>query len=148
MDDDSTIDDIISITDTGNTIDIGTYSLPSYTTVSLSSTSSYYSSIGVTAGTGLGTSASSSFLYSNGSNPTWGNNTISTTQSTNSIDVKGDASFEGDILWKGKSLGKMIEAINDRLAILQPDPAKLEKYAALKKAYDHYKLMEKLVQED
>jgi hypothetical protein len=152
MDDDTTIDDVISITDIQEPVDISTvtlptdlYSSPSYT-VSLSSTSSYYSSIGVIGG---GLSPSGSFLYSNGSNsnPTW-SNTIATTQSTNSIDVKGDASFDGDILWKGQSLGKMIEAIHDRLAILQPDPAKLEKYAALKKAYDHYKLMEKLIGED
>ena len=42
----------------------------------------------------------------------------------------------------------MLESIEDRLAILQPDPAKLEKFAALKKAYDHYKLMEKLIGDD
>ena len=38
----------------------------------------------------------------------------------------------------------MIETIEKRLAILTPDPKKLEKYEALQKAYDHYKLMEKL----
>lgn len=86
---------------------------------------------------------SGSVLISNGNTPAW--SAITTSPSSNSIDVKGDANFEGDIKWKGQSLSKMIESINDRLAILQPDPAKLEKYEALKKAYDHYKLLEKLI---
>lgn len=79
----------------------------------------------------------------------WGNMTISgATHPTPSLKVTGDAEFEGDFKWKGRSLGKMLESIEDRLAILQPDPAKLEKFAALKKAYDHYKLMEKLIGDD
>jgi hypothetical protein len=42
-----------------------------------------------------------------------------------------------------------MEKIEDRLAILaEPDPMKLEKFAALKKAYDHYKLMEKIIGDD
>ena len=74
---------------------------------------------------------------------------ITTSQSTPSIQVKGDAEFDGDIKWKGRSLGSLLESIEDRLAILQdPDPKKLEKHAALKKAYDHYKLLEKLIGED
>ena len=38
--------------------------------------------------------------------------------------------------------------MEERLAILVPDPVKMEKFEALKKAYDHYKLMEKLCQEE
>lgn len=54
-----------------------------------------------------------------------------------------------DIILNGKSLAKLLESIEDRLAILiDPDPAKLEKYAALKKAYDNYKLLEKLINEE
>lgn len=65
------------------------------------------------------------------------------------LHVTSDAEFEGDIKWKGRSLGNLIQGIEDRLAILaEPDPAKLEKFAALKKAYDHYKLMEKLIGEE
>ena len=71
-----------------------------------------------------------------------------TSNSNATLDVKGDATFDGDIKWKGRSLGKLLETIEDRLAILTPDPAKLEKYEALKKAYDHYKLMEKLIGDD
>jgi hypothetical protein len=91
--------------------------------------------------------ASGSMLSSNGaSGYNWGNVTIS---SNPSLNVSGDAEFEGDIKWKGRSLGKLLESIEDRLAILQdPDPKKLEKHAALKKAYDHYKLLEKLIGDD
>ena len=34
--------------------------------------------------------------------------------------------------------------MEQRLAILVPDPTKLEKFEALKKAYEHYKTMESL----
>jgi hypothetical protein len=76
--------------------------------------------------------------------------TIYTTNNTgNSLHVKGPAEFEGDIMVKGRSLEKMFQKIEDRLAILQePDPEKLEKFAALKKAYEHYKTLERLIGED
>lgn len=41
-----------------------------------------------------------------------------------------------------------IAAINDRLAILEPDFKKFAKYEALKKAYDYYKMVEKMCYED
>ena len=42
-------------------------------------------------------------------------------------------------------LTERISAIEDRLNILIPDPAKLEKYAMLKEAYDDYKAIEALL---
>ncbi len=38
-----------------------------------------------------------------------------------------------------------ISAIEDRLAIIRPDEVLQEKYPSLKEAYEHYKLIEKLV---
>jgi hypothetical protein len=70
------------------------------------------------------------------------------TAAPSTLEVKGDANFEGDIKFKGRSLEELFSKIEDRLAILQPDPAKLEKYEALRKAYAHYKLMEKLIGDD
>ncbi len=64
------------------------------------------------------------------------------------LSVKGDAEFEGDVKWKGRSLEELFSKIEDRLAILQPDPKKLEKYEALRKAYDHYKTLERLIGND
>jgi len=58
--------------------------------------------------------------------------------------VEGVAEFNGDIKWKGRSLGQMLETIERRLNILVPDPEKLEHYEALKKAYEHYRTLEAL----
>ena len=52
-----------------------------------------------------------------------------------------------DIKVDGKSLKEFMSKMEERLAILIPDPKKLEQFAALKKAYEHYKLMESLCQE-
>jgi len=71
---------------------------------------------------------------------------INNSGSTTGITVKGDAEFDGNVKIKGRDVSKLFEKIEDRLAILmEPDPAKLEKFVALKKAYDHYKLLEKLI---
>lgn len=94
-----------------------------------------------TAGTGL----YSTYNYTTNNTAPWV--TVAPT-SPNTLDVKGDANFEGDIKFKGRSLQELFSKLEDRLAILQPDPAKLEKYEALRKAYDHYKLMEKLIGEE
>lgn len=86
------------------------------------------------AGTYISTSASSSsgWMYPNDIN--------------SSLTVSGDANFEGDVLVKGRSLTEMMSKIEDRLAILTPDPVKLAKFDALKKAYDNYKMLEALCQ--
>lgn len=75
------------------------------------------------------------------------NSSISnSTTNPNTMTVKGDLEVDGNITVKGRDLTKLMERIEDRLAILQdPDPEKLEKFAALKKAYDHYRLMERLI---
>ena len=107
----------------------------SYSTIPSSITISGSSSRSVLTSSGLnGTSWS---------NVNWGMGS-SNTNSSSSLSVKGDAEFEGDVKIKGVSIAKTLEAINNRLAILQPDPAKLEHFAALKKAYEHYKTLEAL----
>jgi hypothetical protein len=45
-------------------------------------------------------------------------------------------------------VSKRLAIIEERLTILVPDPEKLEKYEALKRAYDDYKLLEKLLHEN
>lgn len=115
-----------------------------YNTVLGSSSSYSYGNITInsTGNMGIGTSAMN--YYSNGV----GNVAVGTSTGSG-LHVSADATFEGDIKWKGRRLGKLLEGIEDRLALLaDPDPKKLEKFAALKKAYDHYKLMEKLIGDD
>lgn len=44
-------------------------------------------------------------------------------------------------------LGEMMKIMRERLLIIVPDFEKHEKYEALKKAYDHYKLIEAMIME-
>ena len=107
----------------------------------------------------IGSASSSSYLYSTSINnasysglystsaSNWGNVTLTSgAQPTPSLTVTGSANFESDIIIKGVSLQKTLNDIQSRLAILVPDPAKLEHFAALKKAYDNYKTLEALCQ--
>jgi hypothetical protein len=133
------------------TVTIGSGSLGQYASAGQYSTTASsipYGNITIKNG---GTSASgSSYLYSTGAGSQWSTVGNITTSGTNtpSLKVTGDAEFEEDIKIKGISVLKTLEAINKRLAILQPDPAKLEKFEALQKAYDHYKLLEALCHEE
>jgi hypothetical protein len=85
-----------------------------------------------------------------GANGTWGYSSINSpnifTTTGKSLHVSGDAEFEGDLKVGGVSIKETLDAINQRLAILQPDPAKLEHFEALRKAYEHYKTLEALCQ--
>ena len=45
-------------------------------------------------------------------------------------------------------LGELIKILKERFLIITPDFEKHEKYAALKKAYDHYKLIESMIGEE
>jgi len=55
---------------------------------------------------------------------------------------------DGDIKIGERSLKTFMNTMEKRLAILQPDPKKLEKFEALKKAYEHYKHLESLCELD
>lgn len=72
----------------------------------------------------------------------WTNITSNGTQP--SLQVTGNADIEGTLKVGGKDIAKTLEAIERRLAILVPDPEKLEHFEALKKAYEHYKVLEAL----
>ena len=82
-----------------------------------------------------------------GTNGTWGYSSITANPIAtydNKLHVKGDTLIEGDLTVDGVSFKETIEAINKRLAILKPDPEKLEHFEALRKAYEHYKTLEAL----
>lgn len=84
--------------------------------------------------------ASYSVTGSNGY--TWSN--ITTSNASSSLEVTGDADIKGTLKVGGKDIAKSLEAIERRLSILVPDPDKLEHFEALKKAYEHYKVLEAL----
>ena len=60
----------------------------------------------------------------------------------NSLSVKGDAEFEGEITIKGKKLSDMFEKIEERLAILHPNPKLEDKWDELKELGKRYKELE------
>ncbi len=98
------------------------------------------------------TGSSGSYLISTGANGTWNTSPYVFTSGASSVanisgaglHVTSNAQFDGDIKWKGRSLGDLLTTIEKRLAILTPDPAKLEHFEALQKAYTHYKTLEAL----
>ena len=97
----------------------------------------------ITIGNASSNVGSGQYLYSNGTTgANWASINANTTQP--SIKVSGDADFEGRVKIKGQDLGEFMETISKRLAILVPDPVKLEHFEALKKAYNHYKTLEAL----
>ena len=106
------------------------------------------------SGAGQYAAAGSYIINTNGTNPAWNSlnwPSITSGGSTidNSLSVKGDAEFDGDVKIQGHSILHLLKKIEDRLAVLQePSPEKLEKFAALKKAYDHYKTIERLIGEE
>lgn len=119
--------------------DLSSYGASVSSVLSGYSTASNYGNITISNGGSSG----SGFLYSTGSSSQWGTVTTNGTN-TPSLECSGDANFNGDLKIKGVSIAKTLEDINKRLAILVPDPDKLEHFEALKKAYDHYKMLEAL----
>lgn len=62
---------------------------------------------------------------------------------SNTLDVKGDANFEGDIKIKGKSLVDSLEKIEEKLAILRPNEQLEEKWEELRNLRKQYMELEK-----
>lgn len=108
------------------------WNIPSYT-VSAGGTGSAFS-IGAQGSNGGTWSTTSGF---NGSK-------VSTNSkvdiSTAGIEVKNGA----DIKIGDRSLSDFMDRVESRLGILQPKPELLEKFEALKQAYEHYKTLEAL----
>jgi hypothetical protein len=123
-----------------DTITIDSSTMYSGNTITLPSTT--ISNGGYTIGSA---GSSGQFYTSTGTGSyTWG---TTTSPSVNITSGGIDMAAGTDITVDGKSLKTFMNKMEERLAILIPDPAKLEKFEALKKAYEHYKLMEKLCQE-
>jgi len=144
-------------------IDLGDYGAQASTmidtldTITLTGSSDQYSSINTI------TLPSSTFTYGgntignittiNNSNNQWTTGTSGYTinngnwNSPNTVNISTtgiEMAAGTDITVGGQSLKEFMKKMEQRLAILVPDPAKLEKFEALKKAYEHYKTMESL----
>lgn len=158
----TTIDTVVGASD--NTIDLSNYgaacdtlSISSLTTndiLTLDTSSLTTITLPSVSYVGGGGASGSCYTATTGTScyPTWtttGTNYtlggISVSPPTVNINTDGIEIKEGgDLKVDGKSLKDFMTKMEQRLAILVPDPAKLEKFEALKKAYEHYKTMESL----
>jgi hypothetical protein len=76
-----------------------------------------------------------------GSGYTWG---TATNKTSGTIKLEGP---DSDIFVQGKSMKAWMDAVEQRLCILEPKPELLEKYQSLKQAYEHYKTLEAILYE-
>lgn len=75
----------------------------------------------------------------------WNNSTVTIgTTPTNALKVSGDADIQGNLTVHGTNVTEILAKIQERLAILVPDPKLLARYEALREAYDHYRTLEAL----
>jgi hypothetical protein len=122
--------------------------VPIYANVTIPSASGYNH----TMQTMIGAAAQATVQTSGGTlawnNPSqWQNaayQSVSIAPSKSNLVVTGDAEFSGDITIGGMSLKDFMQKIEQRLAILVPDPVKLRHYEALQRAYEEYKILEAL----
>ena len=73
----------------------------------------------------------------------WGNITLAEPDIKGAtLKVKGDADFDGEVTIKGKNLTDMLEKIDERLAILHPNPKLEDKWDELKELGKRYRELE------
>jgi len=134
--------DVITITGDDSVIDL---SGVAGSTITIDPSWNTMGSITIPSSTILTGATGSTYSYTtSGTGYNWSSNPTVVTIGNDGIDMAAGT----DIKMDGKSLKEFMNKMEERLAILVPDPKKLEKFEALKKAYEHYKLMEKLCQEE
>lgn len=134
--------DTITLTGSDQYSNINTITLPSITyggSISGATVSGITTINNINSTWNTGTSGQYYTVGTNGSN--W-NNTPPPSVNINTDGI--DMAAGTDIKIDGQSLKEFMKKMEQRLAILVPDPKKLEKFEALKKAYEHYKTMESL----
>jgi hypothetical protein len=78
----------------------------------------------------------------NGTTTTFGTISADPSLKGNSLSVKGNADFDGEVTIKGKSLTEMLEKIEERLAILHPNEKLEDRWDELKELGKRYKELE------
>ena len=92
-----------------------------------------------------GTGSAGQYMYSNGTTTTWADDTITLSNinpGSGTLQVKGNAEFDGDIKLKGKSLNDTLSKIEERLAILHPNEKLEEKWENLRELRKQYQELE------
>jgi len=109
------------------------------TTITTNNTGTAFNQSAVVGGAGT-------YLSSGTTGPMW---TTTTTQNANVRITGNNPTIHTD---KNSinldEVADLVKILKERLLVIIPDFEKHEKYAALKKAYDHYKLIEAMVQEE
>ena len=78
----------------------------------------------------------------NGTTTSFGTITADPSLKGATLSVKGNADFEGEVTIKGKSLSEMLDKIEERLAILHPNPELEDRWDELKELGKRYKELE------
>jgi hypothetical protein len=77
-----------------------------------------------------------------GTNTSWATLSADPNLQGNTLSVKGNADFEGEVTVKGKKLSEMFEKIEERLALLHPNPELEGKWDELRELSKRYKELE------
>jgi hypothetical protein len=72
---------------------------------------------------------------------------ITDTLNQNSLSVKGDAEFDGEVTVKGRSLSEFMESVEHRLNILRPNPDLEEEWDQLRALGEQYRKLEQQLTE-
>jgi len=126
---------ISSAMNTGDAIDTitltGSGTEPVYTvsgTSSISNSGLYWGMNGTSA-----IPSNGQVYTTNGTNTSWANISLAEPSLQGStLKVNGNADFDGEVTIKGKSLTDMLDKIEERLAILHPNPELEDKWDELK----------------
>jgi len=70
-----------------------------------------------------------------------------TTSIENTLQVKGDSEFDGDITVKGRSLTEFMDSVEQRLNILRPNPALEAEWDQLRELGKQYRELEQQLTE-
>jgi hypothetical protein len=93
------------------------------------------------------TGQSGQYLYSNGSSTMWSDANTITTSTTATLQVNGDANFDGDVKIQGKSIAKTLDKIEEKLAILHPNEELEKKWEDLRELRNQYIKLEEEIKE-
>lgn len=120
---------------------MGTYIDPSILDImndTLSVTSSPIYTTGISGQTLISSGGTGGVVWANTGTNIVGN----LSSSSGALNVTGDAKFEGEITMKGIKLSETLAKIEERLAILHPNPKLEDKWDELKELGKRYKELE------
>jgi hypothetical protein len=92
-----------------------------------------------------GASGSNAYTYitnTTGASDSWLNTNIS-----NTLSVKGDAEFDGEVTVNGRSLSEFMDSVEQRLNILRPNPELEQEWDQLRELGEQYRELEQQLKE-